>query len=72
MPDTREKWQQQTCKGTAEAKAKESVVSGPCLSKIYPSGIFLQLPPAAPLTWPPAHLHLLTHMHMHSASEVNL
>lgn len=89
MPDTREKWRQQTCKGAAEAKdTLESVVSGPCLSKTYPSGIFLlvgrplelQLLPVAPLTCPPAHIHLhvLTHTythtrtHMHSASEVNL
>ncbi|KAL6089515.1 hypothetical protein STEG23_026029 [Scotinomys teguina] len=42
MPDTRGKWQQQTCEDTAEAKdTLESVVSGPCLSEIHPSGIHL-------------------------------
>lgn len=39
---TRERRQQQTWKGTAEAKAiLESVVSGPSLATIHPSGILL-------------------------------
>lgn len=42
MPDTRGWWQWQTCKGKAETKdVLQSEVSGPFLSEIHPSGIFL-------------------------------
>lgn len=61
IPDTRERWQQQTCEGTAEAKViLEFVVLGPWLSEIHPSGLSLLV------GWHPevnCHLLLLWHGH---------
>lgn len=64
IPDTKERWQQQTCEGTAEAKViLEFVVLGPWLSEIHPLVLSLLV------GWHPevsCHLLLLWHGHWHA------
>lgn len=67
MPDTAEKWQWLTCKGTAIARdILELKPSEPCLFEMYLCSLHLvgqtaeaQVPPAAPLTWPQTHQKML-------------
>ena len=52
MPDTRERWQQQACKDTAEAKDIPGAVVSSGSHLLVGWHLELQLPPTALLTWP--------------------